>query len=66
MTMEWVDTEYTSKRSDGAKVGGFWISGKLEWWAYPSDYSLRANNALGPFKTMNEAKDILDGCVRII
>jgi hypothetical protein len=65
MNEEWVDGACSSKRSDGARVGGFWINGKLEWWSYPSDYSIRANNALGPFTTINAAKDALDGCTRI-
>jgi hypothetical protein len=67
MNEEWIDNEYayTGKRNDGARVGGFWLNGKLEWWAYPSNYSMKLNNALGPFSTMNAAKDALDGCVRI-
>lgn len=60
---EWIDQPggYTSLRPDGAKIGGFFEGGKLEWWGYPPGYTYRGPiEPLGPFGSMDDAKIALE------
>jgi hypothetical protein len=58
--MKWIDNPdaFTSRGSDGAKIGGFFFKGnKMEWWVYPPGYQNRGLiKAMGPFGSLSEAK----------
>lgn len=54
--LNWTDTQtLTSVRSDGAKVGAFWMPCgdglRVEWWGYP-----RIGSPTGPHATCEAAK----------
>ena len=52
----WTDKpSLTSVRTDGAKVGGFIVDGRLEWWGYSP-----ANHPTGPHATLEDAKRAVD------
>ena len=61
-TLEWIDNAFSSRRSDGALVGGFVIDGKTEWWAHLHGIRTREGrrNGLGPFPDRETAKRALD------
>lgn len=60
--LTWTDNAFSSRRSDGALVGGFIINGAVEWWAHPKGIRSREGLrcALGPFPTRELAKASLD------
>lgn len=62
MTLTWTDNAFSSRRSDGALVGGFVIDGRVEWWAHPQGIRTKDGraNGLGPFPTRELAKQALD------
>lgn len=39
--LAWTDNAFSSRREDGALVGGFVINGRTEWWAHPQGIHTR-------------------------
>lgn len=62
MNLTWTDNAFSSRRSDGAIIGGFVIDGRVEWWAHPQGLRTKDGraNGLGPFPTRELAKQALD------
>ena len=62
MNLTWIDSQFSSRRSDGAIIGGFVIDGRVEWWAHPQGLSTKDGraNGIGPFPTRELAKRALD------
>lgn len=55
----WTDKpSMTSVRDDGAKVGGFWVNGRVEFWGYPVSAC-----PTGPHETCEEAKRAVDSAL---
>ncbi|BDU76249.1 hypothetical protein [Mesoterricola sediminis] len=64
--MIWTDYPGGSVRSDGAKVGEFFMAqgGPPEWWGYPAGWRPRGGmDATGPYRTRQEAKDALSSAL---
>jgi hypothetical protein len=60
--LAWTDNAFSSRREDGALVGGFVINGRTEWWAHPHGIHTREGRqtGLGPFPNRELAKTALD------
>lgn len=60
--LAWIDNAFSSRREDGALVGGFIIEGRVEWWAHPKGIRTREGlrDARGPFPTRELAKASID------
>lgn len=57
--LPWTDKQtMTSVRADGAKVGGFVVDGRLEWWGYPVN-----GCPTGPHASCEDAKRAVDAAL---
>lgn len=65
--LKWTDYPSGSVREDGAKVGEFCLNGGFEWWAYPPGWVHRGTvDALGPFQSLQEAKDAMTSWLGVV